>query len=245
METLRDKSFKHFDLPVNHLTRHGHYTPPKARDEAEIERRRQRPPGALIAEQQEKGTAVAAKLLDFMKDKEDSDFVPKLIAAAGINTAWHNHAQGAEDVMRRRLWLPVHANRRAEITAPVLYEEASAGFDEAALLATYLRKSIEARNSAIWSFRKKYGRRLGNASLVLACVPKAEVIAEGWNEVEQQYHTRQAGLVVLEASRNLEEHVGTNPTLAQLADNDSPMSVYIRRHGTNLSVEGLEFATSS
>lgn len=245
MEKLRDNTFKHFDLPVNHLTRHGHYVPPKARDEAEIERRRQLPAGTLLAEQQAKGVEVATKLLEFMSDKEDSDFAPKLMAAAGINTAWHNHAQGSNDVMRRRLWLPVHERSKVPVNRESLYKDSVKGFDEASLIASLLAQSIERRSIAKYGFKKKLGIALGNASLVLACVPMSHLIERSLDPYEQQYHTRHAGLAALDDARNLEEQVGANPTMAQLADHDSPMSVYIRRNGTNLTVEALDFATSS
>jgi len=244
MERLRDTPFKHFDLPVNHLGRHGHYIPPKARNEAEIERRKALRSGTLLAEQQQKGTAVAAKLIDFMKDKDDSDFAPNLIAAAAFNTAWHNHAQGALDVMRRRLWLPVHSRSEADVTRESLMEAGAHGLTEAVVLAGLLARCHESRSAATPTFRKKYGRATGNSALVLAGVSRVEQIAETNDPEIQQYQTRKAAMAMATASRDLEERVGANPTFAQLADRDSPLAVYVRRQGTNTSLEALEYATA-
>jgi len=245
MEKLQDTSFKHFDLPVNHLSRHGHYVPPKARDEAEIARRRTLQAGTLLSEQQERGTNIAARALHYLTRHEDSDFMPKLLAAAGLNTAWHNHAQKAPDVMRRRLWLPVHSRLNRPVQRESLLTDSACGFDDAAMIAGVLRAHIAEKSYEVPDLRKKYARRLGNSAIILACVPAADLIDTQPSEYGQQYFTRRAALTALQEARNLEEFVGANPTLAQLADHDSPLSVYIRREGTNTSVEALEFATSS
>lgn len=244
METLRDRSFKHFDLPVNHLTRHGHYVPPKARDQAEIDRRRSLRRGTLVAEQQHEGTVVAARMIDFLADKDDSDFLPMTLAAAGLNTAWHNIAQGETDVMRRRLWLEVHARRRQDVTRTGLLEIAADGFAQSAELANLLRLTTELGSAAMFGFKKKYARRIGNSSLVLAAVTRADLIAECLDPVGQQFQTRVAAMRALDAARNLEETVGANPTMAQLADRDSPLAVYIRRNGTNTTIDAWEAATA-
>ena len=241
-----NKAFRHFDLPVDHLSREVHYVPPKARDAEEIERRQSLPSGVLLAKMQERGTAVAAKLIDFINDQEDeSDFAPNTIAAAGLNTAWYNHAQGAQDVMRRRLWLPVHY-RVPDEEDPISREEllytGSEQLQEGRVLAGFLMESVKARNSAIWSFKKKYARKVGNASLVLASVQVVDNVRGSMDQYEQQWHARRGAMQALNASRNLYVATGANPTLAQLADKDSPLSVHIRREGSNLSVDGLESA---
>ena len=50
---------------------------------------------------------------------------------------------------------------------------------------------------------------------------------------------------MLEDSRTLYKQVGSNPTLAQLSDNDSPLSVYWRRNAPDTAYEALEQAIES
>jgi hypothetical protein len=245
MKNLYDTSFKHFDLPVSHLGRHGHYVPPKARDEAEISRRRALPSGALLAEQQARGTEVAVRALGFVALRDDSNFMPDLLAAAGLNTAWHDHAQSADDVMRRRLYLPVHARNEGPVDRYSLLDGAIEGFRDSVDLADKVTRSITELTQPDPDAKKNYARRIGNSSLVLACVADVEKITGATDDWWQQKYTRDAATRALNQARGLEEHIGANPTLAQLADNDSPLSVYIRRNGTNASVEALEFATSN
>ncbi len=245
MNELRDRSFKDFDVPVAHLSRHADYVPPKARDEVEIARRRALPEGTLLAEYQAQGTDITARMLVFLADHDESQFAPNLLAGSAINTFWYIRGKHAKKVMRRRLKMPVHAERKGLVTRDTLMADAQEGFTEAAFLADMVRLSIERRSSAIMSFKKKFALKIGNSALILACVPEAGLIGTSLDPVEAQAHTRHAAMVAFQASRSLEEEIGANPTMAQLADPDSPLSVYIRRKGTNATVEALEFATSS
>ena len=77
----------------------------------------------------------------------------------------------------------------------------------------------------------------------MASVPYAAVLGRLDDDPEsQQYLARRGAMELLEESRTLHNHVDSNPTLAQLADNDSPLSVYWRRNADDMAYEALEQA---
>lgn len=241
---MSTRIYKHFDLPVKHLDGDFDYVPPKARDQAEIVRRRQLAPGTLLVEQQALGTEIAGRVVDYCIEHDDGEFSARLLAATAMNTAWYNFARDAQNVMRRRLYLPVHG-KVEPITRESLLTRASERFTLSAQMAERVRRSVEGRHCTTTRYRKELGVRLGDTALVLAAVDNAPEIemARGESGLAQRI-TRQACLRALEQSRGLHAEISANPTLAQLADADSPLSVYWRRHGTNQAVDALEAATS-
>lgn len=240
------KTFIHFDLPVKHLEGEGeHYVPPKAREAQEIERRKQLVPGVLMAEMQQKGIRIAKSILELMMDEEDTLFVTKTLGASLLNTAWYNYAQGAKNVMRRTLTLPAYGELDQQITKPYLVEMAVKHMHTAERSATNLVNDGYERRRLYVKHKKIIGSTLGNAALILANVPHTEVIAYFDDPAYQQLIARQSALEVLEDSRTLYKQVGSNPTLAQLGDNDSPLSVYWRRNAPDLAYEVLEQAVDA
>ena len=239
------RTFKHFDLPVKHLEGEGeHYIPPKARDEAEIERRQDLAPGVLMAEMQAKGIKIAKNILELMIDTEDTLFATKTLGASSLNTAWYNYAQGAKNVMRRTLSLPSYDELGEEVTKTNLIDLATFRLGTAQWAANNLVKDGHERRRLYIKHKKIIGGQLGNAALVLANVPAAEAIAFFDDDpAYQQLIARQSATSLLEDSRMLYKQVGSNPTLAQLSDQDSPLSVYWRRNAPDAAYQALEEAT--
>ncbi len=234
---------KNFDLPTRHLGPEGHYVPPKARDEAEIARRRamRSGRGILMAEQQEFGVKVGALILEHPQAAEDIAFTSPILAASGINTAWFSFGRTL-DVMRRELKLP-HPSQRRPITTDGLLEDAQLGFFEAAHSAEKITKQarkggLEYANHAI-----PFGRAIGNASLKLACVTLADTLV-GLDEVTTSEVIRRHCLQTLQTSRDLSTVIGSAPSLAQLANPDSDLSVHWRRTAPNGAVEAYEQAVA-
>ncbi|MCA9349089.1 hypothetical protein KC878_03010 [Candidatus Saccharibacteria bacterium] len=236
--------FKHFDLPVKHLDEGYDYVPPKARDLAEIERRRALPAGSVLAEAQLRGIETAARVIDYCAEHDDGEFSARVLAATAMNTAWYNLARDAERVMRRRLYLPIHG-RTEPITRVTLLTRSSERMQFAREMAARHKISVEGKHCTALKHQRELGLRLGNTSLFLAAVEMAPEIemARGETALAQRI-TRSAALEALEQSRNLYAEIGANPTLAQLADVDSPLSVYWRRNGSNEAVNALENAIS-
>jgi hypothetical protein len=237
------KTFKNFDLPVKHLEGEGeHYVPPKARDPYEIERRKMLGKGVLMAEMQAKGIKVAHGILKYMVDKDDTLFTTKTLAAASLNTAWYNYAQGAQDVMRRTLQLPNYELVDEADPEEYLFNVAIDQMGEAETIAQRLVRDGQERRRLYVAHKKPLGLKLGNTALVLATIPHANQLAYLRDPAFRQMLARDSSLEVLEDSRNLYKQVGSNPTLAQLADQDSPLAVYWRRQANDLAYDALEIA---
>lgn len=240
------KTFKQFDLPVKHLDGAGeHYVPPKARDPLEIERRQQLAPGVLLVEFQRKGIKIARSILEYVMEEEDTMFATRTLGAAALNTAWYNYARGAQDVMRRKLTLPPLETYGYGLDKPFIIADAVEEMQEAE------RQADAQVNEAHWNKRvlptrkKAIGIHLGNSALTLACTPYANAIESSYSPAFHLYLARQGALEILEDSRTLHKQVGSNPTLAQLADTDSPLSVYWRRAANDLAYEALEQAVEA
>lgn len=226
--------FKHFDLPTQHLTGNIHYTPPKARQADEIDRRRSLPKGSILAEQQAQGLQIAAFILSQVEEKPDIEFAARIIAVSGLNSAWYGFAQRSP-VMRRRLLLPylaaeansepLNSSEQLTVTRDSLHE--------AAIAADGLRFAIYERSPQRAALKTAVGRGLGNVSLRLACLPIGETFSAQSNSYTVQRLVRERGLETLEAARQIGAELGTPPSVAQLVDPNSDLSVYIRRNAPN------------
>jgi hypothetical protein len=238
------KTFTNFDLPVKHLEGEGeHYVPPKARDPHEIERRRMLAKGVLLAEKQAEGIKIARGILEQMVDQDDTLFATRTLAAASLNTAWYSYAQGAQDVMRRTLQLPNYEDMDETNASEYLFDTAIDQMGEAEIIAQRLVRDGHERRRLYVVHKKPLGLKLGNTAIVLATIPHANQLAYLQDPAFRQMLARDCALGVLEDSRTLYKQMnGSNPTLAQLADQDSPLSVYWRNQANNLAYNALELA---
>lgn len=244
METPR--IYKDFDLPTKHLGADKHFVPAKARDEAEIARRANRQPGVLLAEQQERGVAVASSILKHLTAPEGVAFSARVLPAAGLNTAWYSFARGAEfEVMRRRLKLPFLVARTDEFrqSSDDLLTEAAFRFDEARGKGVELIAAIEGELPKTERVKRSFGRMVGKASLTLACVELGDRLVEHpLGSVDTQILVRQRSLQALNDARTLQTEVGLPPSLAQLADPDSHLAVFWRREAPTDAVRAYHTA---
>lgn len=225
------KPYKHFDLPTYHLSGE-HYVPARARHSGEIERRRMQPTGTVLLEQQRGGLAIASDVVNQLEEDEDLRFAGDMLAAGGLNASWYSFAQGAE-VMRRRLYLPELADDETEWreTREGLLEKVRTNLAQAADLAWVL---ADAGREGLRTERTKtsLGRTMGSVSLGLASVRLGDA-PETVSAFQIQAGVRRVSLDALDRSRTISSEVGMNPSIAQLADPDSPLSVYWRRNAPN------------
>lgn len=238
------KPYSNFDLPRQHIYS-DHYVPSRARDTEEIARRRALPTGTILAEYQRDGLQMATNILAHVEEPEDVAFAVDTLAASGLNSAWYSYARHAS-VMRRRLSLPELANDEVgdgwRQTRNGLLTKAQRGLAFTAELAGQLAASrSEGREVDRQSIA--LGRQLGNVSLELACVRLGNA-PESLSAFDVQSLAREQALEALEYSRVVASQTGTHPSLAQLADVDSPLSVYWRREATNGAYEAYERAAA-
>jgi len=232
--------YKHFDLPTEHL-RGEHYVPARARDEDEIARRRTLLPGALLAEQQAKGLRVIMGILEHVQEEPDVQFASELLSATGINTSWYALARDAL-VMRRRLYLPQLADDTLDfrLSPAGVRDEAYGGIVEAGVFADLYRDE-HYEGAPLKRTRQAFGRAIGNASLGLGCLELGSAHLR-MNAFDAQLAARQQGQRAIERARQLELQLGAAPSLAQLADVDSPLAVYWRRVAPNGAYQAYEEA---
>ncbi len=227
---LPRQGFRDFDLPVEHLIDERHYIPPKTHDPSEAIRRRELNRGTLIAEQQLRGLKVAKTILDNLDEEEGLLFASDLLACSGLNSAWYSYAQRSQDVMRRRLKLPVMITKRNQ-NPDMFMEDTLQIMDSAVLEAGRLVGAMEYDPRRIDERQRKVGVRSGNAAIRLACYGSvlAGEFAMYPNEVETQGRVRELGLKALAKARSLHREMGSHPSLAQLSDPYSHLSVYWHR----------------
>jgi len=233
--------YKNFDLPKQHLIGE-HYVPARARHTDEIDRRRSLPRGTVLLEQQQRGLAIVGHVLDHVEDEADVRFATEMAAISGLNAGWYSYGQQAP-VMRRRLELPELADdtydwRETRVGLMIKVRE---GLAHASELATVLTQATpEHRSFKRYTFN--FGKQIGNVSLKLANVGLGNAPLS-MNAFDVQSAVREESLVVLDRARTIAGTIGINPSIAQLADPDSPLAVYWRRSAPNGAFEAFEQAT--
>lgn len=243
--------YKDFDLPNKHLTGEVDFVPPRARDEDEILRRRSNPSGTLLLEYQHKGIEIARAVLGGIKNgsPEDIEFTAEVLAATGLNTAWYSYARNSS-VQRRRLKLEVLATEDPEqrpSTYMLLGNAISDLGNADALSGLLITQHVTGSPEAVRQ-RTNLGRMVGHASLTLSCAPLGDRI--GYDDISMtdfdlQDLARRRGLHSLERARELALRIGSAPSLAQLADPDSDLSVFWRRQAPNGALAAYEEAVAS
>lgn len=233
-----------FDLPTKHLSEllpEQHYAPARTRDREEAERRRGLPTGTLLLEQQRRGLVMASAILDRVHTPEGVDFASHLIAIGGMNSSWYSFGRGAAS-MRRRMKLPVvaHDDNDWRQDRSGLIEASKQGLVEAAgyaevLIAAKLNRAPRPRSNVV------FGRAMGNTCLELGCIRFGDTFI-GQSAFDAQATARTISLNIVEQARVLGTRMGTHPSIAQLADPDSDLSVAWRREAPDDAFEALEAA---
>ena len=242
---MTKQPFSNFDLPRQHIIGEGHYVPPRAREAGEIARRRALPIGTLLLEQQLQGLNIAHDILTKLESEEDRRFATKLLGMAALNTSWYTYAKDAPDVMRRRLILPKLADHQTDWrqTSTGLYTDTLKGLNIARDTATLtISRYVEGVPDPYGP--TVLGRRIGNISLQLAAVHH-NAAQVGGNAFDVQKHVRDTSLDILETTREFGLETGSHPSLAQLADRDSPLAVHWRREAPDGAYVAFEAAVAA
>jgi hypothetical protein len=194
-----------------------------------------------LAEHQRDGLHIASQIMQLIEQPEDLAFAHDVISMSGLNTSWYSYAEHSP-VMRRRLNLPLLADEETEWheTKNGLLTKAQQGLVEVATVADALASAKTERRSTA-RHQQLLGRQLGNVSLQLACIEVGSV-AKSYSPFDIQNMAREQSLHTLEKARVFGDHVGSNPSLAQLADPNSDLAVYWRRNAPNGAFEAYEEA---
>jgi len=220
--------YKNFDLPTHHLTDQ-HYIPARTRRADEAERRRALPRGTILREYERDGLANIRHIVAGAEDDRDFAFIQDILAACALNSSWYTYAQQAER-MRRTLTLPTlfdpETGERREPSA--LQTDAVASLDLAieqadGLVAAHTERRLKPRQLFV------AGRAMGNTALKVSALSLGTA-TYGLSPAEASVAVRRHGLATVERARTLQDELGVNASAAQLADPNSEVSVYIRRH---------------
>lgn len=232
-----NRLYKDFDLPTQHLTGGRYYVPPKARSSSEIDRRHEIPRGTILTEQQQRGIQVANFVLQNIDDPQDLFFAANLLAPAVYNSSWHTIAEKSPN-MRLRLKLP-----RLDMPTDTLIAQVRATFTQ---MEVHAKSHVAAQTEQapyLPEARERLGRGLGEAALLLGCLPLQDDIADV-SAVTAQAMARDAGLQTVYVAR-LAGETGTPRTLAQLCDRDSDLAVGINREAPNRIYETFNDALAT
>ena len=242
MNTLRkspEQGYRDFDLPVAHLSSNRDYIPPKTHDVAEQARRRDLNPGTLRYEMQKRGLVVARTILQELSEEEARMYASDMLAKAALNSAWYSYAQRRTDVMRRRLKLPIMLHDRNR-DASLLYEDTLAmlarSVDYAGQLVVaheYMPERVDVRQHDVGRIMGNVGLRLGVYSpVVRGAFPPVKRNDEDLplNDWDMQETVRNIAMQTLTDARMLAGQMQVHPSVAQLADPYSPLSVHWYRN---------------
>lgn len=237
MNTLKkspEQGYRDFDLPVAHLSSNRDYIPPKTHDRAEAARRRDLNPGTLRYEMQERGLIVARTILQEVTEEEARMFASDMLGKAMLNSAWYSYAQRRTDVMRRRLKLPIMLHDRNR-DASTLYEDTVAMVGRAGDYAHQLVIAHECMPERVDARQHDVGRVMGNAGLRLALVSPVvrgefplpgHDTEEPLSDKDMQDKVRMIAMSTLTDARMMAGQAQVHPSVAQLADPYSPLSVH-------------------
>ena len=216
-------------MPVEHLDAQLHDIVPKAQDEERIAYLKSMPSGTANAEAQYFGHGVASGTLNLLSEPEAITYTVGLLAPAAFNTAWYSGAQAATAVQRRRLKLP-RFDVDATIKEPVsFWSTGRAQMAGSLLLADTIARETRDQLPRLNQTKRLYMAHLGNAAMALACSQLSPELFDEASAYDAQLLARSQSLRMLSASRELGQLIGRHPSLKQLADTDSYLSVHIRR----------------
>lgn len=191
-------------------------------------------PGVVIAWQQKVAALSAERTFGSIVEKADGGLtadVSDLFAVTTMGTAYHTFAQHSSDeVGHRRIKLPVMYDPETEhrTTQGELIAKAQHGLAHAAELAVIIEEMVYKGRSPELIAKKNLilGRSLATTGVTLAVI-KGEVADLQLNESGVQEEARLAAQASYEKSINLTKLLGTRPTLAQFADERSPLMQHL------------------
>ena len=250
-----------FDLPAHHLPEVGpHAVPDKARDPNEIAFRKELRLGGVVLGQQVRGTSVAANISEGLasQDVDDGGYTADMLAMAGFNTASYNNERFKEEAMTRRsklarLVTDEGTEDEYRATKSGLYVRANQGMRASLKNAHELAIAYEAGTEGEATYLS-LTRSLANTSAILSAVGVLDDRHfAALSEVDAQEAVKKRVLKMMERARTIattpyeeygSEPMHKHPSMMQLAERDSALSVHIRRFAPNSTRYLLEKAQS-
>lgn len=228
---------KQFTLPTIYIPGPREYTPQPAHTEALAEERRGNPSGTLILERQYIGAVVAKNFYDKLTNKDtrmklkDTNAGISMVAAAALGSARLsiNPMPEKTDPAFRRLRLPTLVSR--ETGLPISAEERTVRTNEA------LEHMVSGSEHLYYAMKQGNHRRVAEGlaafardageAAVWVTVQQQPEITQSSSPVAIQKNVLRAATGLLYSGIQLARELGTNPSLAMLADSDTDWTKFL------------------
>jgi hypothetical protein len=230
----------------NHLTGE-HYVPDRTRDPNEAERRHSLPGGTILAEQQRDGLIIASSIMGHeFENPRDNAFITEMLGASAFNASWYAFARKItvpkthRPPSRRVIDLPELADDDADWreTRSGLLTKIRQGLAHTAGTAEQL-VTMHISGHSTERLNMRLGQQMARHSLQLACLEIANA-PRGMSAFDIQDTARERSLDAQESARTLTNVIGIHPSVAQLANPDSPLSVHWRRNAPDSAYNAYE-----
>jgi hypothetical protein len=223
-----------------------YYVPPKARNASEIARRRSLIRGELVLEHQQGGLYVARTALAAVTDRESLDFALPIVNLSALNSAWHMYAEPErtlnDSIRRRRLKLPIMKDWQ---DGTHLLEGVKHSLAQGQELAARLVLLHGTETKEYEHVRRDFSVCVGNAALAGAAAAGLGEDPIPGSPLRAQQFAREQAFRLLESRAAVAARIGSAPTLAQMADTDSDLSVWWRRNAPDQAYTAYRDAQSS
>lgn len=229
---------KQLDLPRNQFYDLDDYTTYPSDDPLVIAKRREHP-GTLISDQELRGIAILDALNpDRFDNTRDQHAARDIYTHTTLGSA--NYGLRSDETMYSTLRLGLAADgsrtRYAEryYTSPEEHVARTRGYlgRAAALADTRLQlQRVGGDQERITTIDRHIGRNLGNAGLSTLIYDMPGKLSH-LHPVDIQLKSKERAIELLSDVREYGQSIGVLPSVAQLAEFDSPVAVDIRRHAT-------------
>lgn len=242
---------KQLDLPRNQFDDISDYTTYPSDNPAVISKR-QLHPGTLIPDQELRGISIIQALdPQRFESKSDQYAARDIYARTTIGSA--SYGLRSDDTMYSTLRLGLAADGRRTIyaeryyTTPEEHTERTQHFIARAAMAADTRLHLLRTNAdeeQITVMKRRVGRHLGNAGLNTLTYDMPGKYSH-LHPVDVQIVAKERSIALLSDVRDYGRSIGVLPSVAQLAEPDSPVAVDIRRHAPSAVRRAYEAALAT
>lgn len=206
------------------------FVPQPAHDEKTAEERRNNPSGTLLLERQYIGAVIAKNFFEKLLDKpaDEVRFGTRMIAAAALGSARYSFEDNGLISFRRvRLPMLFDIEKGRRLTEPERIARTEVALERMVSGSEHLyydMKSNEPRKVA--DTLGAFGREAGEAALWVALQSVPEV-AQSSSILQVQRSVLRVAMGAFDTSMKLASELGTNPSLAMLAERDTDWTKHL------------------
>lgn len=239
--------FKKLHIPTGHLDKCRLPVPAKAHEAGEVQRRKAERAGVLVLRHEQAGLQTMRHQVGQLAvngTAKDIGFTTRTFAMALANSAHLSHGRGRPVMATPHELLRLLNDDYVELSGEMVLAEFGSLLDGAIATSGDL---IDARRFGLpqeQDYRKQVGRQLGKAASYANCVLLADQLS-GCSQKQQQKAIRDDCMDMLASARSFDKTIGSAPTVAQLANPLSQLSVYMHDEAPAGAYEALMAAQAT